>query len=256
MKGNQSLDVENVQCTYLFENKKKESDIKKHAKNEHEKKMLKLKRAVLFKQLQYEEMLQIGEHISWYPMLQDDIKETSSGNPFGNPLWIYILREIKPNDKKIKEIIDEYEPEMYWIRKTNINLMNMKDISKQIEREDVVILIENWFTKALYANETKINAISKTHQQQLASSIKIQPSRWNDWQLYADQCGYHTQQINEIHSLAKDEMKVLAYIYENYGKTNINIIKSIAKKYKMNKQKLTEIEQTLRKIVYEKYDKR
>ena len=51
-------------------------------------------------------------------------------------------------------------------------------------------------------------------------------------------------------------MKVLAYIYENYGKTNINIIKSIAKKYKMNKQKLTEIEQTLRKIVYEKYDKR
>ena len=73
--------------------------------------------------------------------------------------------------------------------------------------------------------------------------------------MFADTYGYNCDNINRIHSLARDEMKTMWYIVEHYGGKKIKIIKDIGKKYNIQKHSLINIEKLIRNIVYRKCEK-
>ena len=123
-------------------------------------------------------------------------------------------------------------------------------IARKVGREGIDALIQNWLGKEIYQCETYVNSLSRVHIQYLATCLEIQPRQWNDWRIFADYSRCSGERINQIHSLAKNEMKVLVYMHDQHGDVDINFISDVARKYNVRRQGMFEIEETIRKIVY------
>ena len=210
---------------------------------ERKNKMLRLRKHVTFKELYYEDIENLSKLITCYIPQQEENAER-----WNHPLWKYILMELNLNDLKIKEVIWNYEPSVYWLSHLKTTLAQLKDIATKVEREDTKVIIEEWLFKKIYTLETNLNDISKVHFTQLAENLRIRSSGWADWRMFADTYGYNCDNINRIHSLARDEMKTMWYILEHYGDRKIKIIKDIGEKYNIQKHSLIKIEKLIRKM--------
>ena len=215
-------------------------------------KQLEARNSAAFHYLEFEDMVNIEKHLSCCVQYENNYENSSSRyqNCLQNRLWKYILKDLNLEDKDISEMINEYEPAMYWLRHVRINLMEMLMIARKVGREDIAVIVQKWLEKGIYQRETHVKSLSKAHIQHLATCLEIQSGRWKDWRIFADYSGCSGERIGQIHSLAKNEMKVLVYMHDQHGDVDINFISDVGRKYNVRRQRMFEIEQTIRKIVY------
>ena len=201
-----------------------------------------------FQHLQYEDMACIEKNLSSCYVQQYENDNGNSCFKYLNRLWKYILKDLRLNDIDITKIINEYKPEMFWLKHAKLNILQMKACAEKVGREDIAVALQQWMKAEVYLSKANVSSISEEHIQYLAARLAIRPGMWRDWQIFADYSGCSGEEINQIHSLARDEMKVLVYMYDQHGDVDINYITSVARKYNVIGPRLAELDQTIGKI--------
>lgn len=211
-------------------------------------KRIRSRKPVGFCDLQYMDMVHIEQNLSCYVQQYENDNEIPCFKHL-DALWECMLKNLRLNDEDIAKIINEYTPEMFWLKYAKLNIMQMKECAEKVGREDIAVTLQQWMKVEPCLSEANVSSISKERIQYLATYLAIQPNEWVDWRIFADYSGFSGEEICQIHSLARNEMKVLVYMYEHHGTANINYITKVARKYNFIMPVIVQIEQTIGKIV-------
>ena len=158
-------------------------------------------------------------------------------------------------DKEYMKIM--YEPCMYWLSQSRIELEKLRSIAKdRVERTDICEAITKLLSEEIYRNETITASLSFSHRLELAEIMSTRRSGWRDWRHIADFAGYTNTQIVRVQSLERNSMKTILYLYDKHGEMTIDRLKFFAKKCKLRKCHQNELEKTIRGITYSKWQQK